>query len=785
MVAILLTTTLITAIAVFGYSNIKFQKENAIELYGNYYGTYASVTEEQISRMEQRGEFEDIAKAASVGEVESRANLSLTWMSERALEMTNLSKHIEQGHFPKEEGEIAGQKEFFEKLGYEDVKPGDEITLNFRRNNKEKYVEKSFVISGIVKTMNEEMENQGYAGYVSEGFYDSCYSPEQRVYNAYFSLTDAVKVNYSTLEMTAKDLAGKCGINPSQTITNSYFAMWVLDPGIETIAGCILAAVVVLLFSLLVIYNIFQVGIAQKIQEYGKIKALGATKRQMKKLVFREGMSLALGAVPAGLILGTVLTKIFLDYWQKESSSMLLVDSDVRFSVVSIPILVLCALVVFLTVWVAMKRPMKLVSKISPVEAIRFQERSGKTKGMRKGRKQMSVHGMMTANLAMNKRRTISTIVTMGLSCVLFVVMANFTGNVSVKYDAKKTVPYGQFQINLSYEKDDEAYPENNLDIILQNDPLDEDLLEEISKIDGVTEVKTRNYLYAYDEEGNLHSICVMDKDQFEKEKAQGSFKGDVDYEGASRENALLHGWSYFLGEEGYELGETLQFTLGNQEKEISYSGKIMGAFGSISGDWVITEDTYENLGFDQKSIGTIWVDCEDKDCEKVEAGLRTLLEEKSHYEMSSYAGALATAKSTLGMFETLSYVFLFLVGMIAFMNMANTIIISVITRKKELGVLQALGMTNGQLGRMLRNEGLLFTVGSILTALLVGMPIGYALFVYGKDHGYFGLDVYHVPVTEIVSMIAILAVMQLVLSYVLSRNVKKETLVERIRYQE
>ena len=42
--------------------------------------------------------------------------------------------------------------------------------------------------------------------------------------------------------------------------------------------GFILIAIVVVIFSVLVIYNIFQVGIVEKIQEYGKIKALGATR---------------------------------------------------------------------------------------------------------------------------------------------------------------------------------------------------------------------------------------------------------------------------------------------------------------------------------------------------------------------------------------------------------------------------------------------------------------------------------------------------------------------------
>ena len=161
------------------------------------------------------------------------------------------------------------------------------------------------------------------------------------------------------------------------------------------------------------------------------------------------------------------------------------------------------------------------------------------------------------------------------------------------------------------------------------------------------------------------------------------------------------------------------------------------------------------------------------------------MLTDKQHYEFSTYQGALETSESSLGMFETLAYGFLLLVGLIAFMNMANTIIISIITRKRELGVMQALGMTNSQMNSMLRNEGVLFTAGSILVSILVGMPAGYALFCYGREHGYFGLDVYHIPVIEIAAMIIILTALQISLSFILSRNIKKESIVERIRYQE
>lgn len=782
VLSIFLTTVLLSAIATFGYGNIKFQRTNAREFYGSYYGSYAGVTEEQIQEMQKRSEFDRIGRAATVGTIKNERTISMVWMDEETIDLANLQKQLETGAFPKAENEIVGQKAMFERLGYEDAKVGDTVEIPFRRNTNETYQTKEFVISGILSQTMEEQENQSYSAYVSKDCFESLYAPEERTYSTYFSLSDHVSVDSSTLEMTIKDLAKECGINPERASENSYFAMWVLDPGMEMIAGCAMIALVVIFFAVMVIYNIFQVGLVQKIQEYGKIRALGATKKQMKKLVFREGMILTILGVPAGLVVGTWISIAFMNFWFKESQTF---GDGVQVNMISIPILVLCAAAAVITVWIALKRPMKVISRISPVEAIRFQGNQKKNKGIRKGKKQMSVRQLTEANMAMNRKRTATTIISMGLSCVLFVVAANFTGNVSTRYDARKQVPYGQFQIDLTYSTSDTAYPENNLDAILKDNPLDEELVEQIKDISGVTDVQVRYMMYAKDKKGNLQSIGVLNQKQFEDEAYQGSLKGTVDYESASRNDEILYGWSYFVEDSGYKIGETVSMNMANGSGEASFEGKLAGAFGSTNYDWCITDKTYEKMGLSGKSISTIWVDCRPQDCKDVESGLQTLLDKKQHYQFSTYQGTLKTSESTLGMFETLAYGFLLLVGLIAFMNMANTMIISIVTRKRELGVMQALGMTNSQMNSMLRSEGIFFTAGSILVSLLVGMPAGYALFCYGRDHGYFGLDVYHVPVVEIMAMVVILAALQISLSFILSRNIKKESIVERIRYQE
>ena len=78
----------------------------------------------------------------------------------------------------------------------------------------------------------------------------------------------------------------------------------------------------------------------------------------------------------------------------------------------------------------------------------------------------------------------------------------------------------------------------------------------------------------------------------------------------------------------------------------------------------------------------------------------------------------------------------------------------------------------------------ILYYITTICVALIIGRPLGYALFSYAKHNGIFGMNIYHVPIVPIFIMILLVGLLQIVLSCVLSSNLKKETLVERIRYQ-
>ena len=330
-----------------------------------------------------------------------------------------------------------------------------------------------FTVSGILYDRDEYTIEASYVVFGSQDFYNERVAEGDRQYNIYFTLSDSANVSMNNVAPVIKEIADSCGIDQKNVIINDLYLQWVLQPSYEMIVVCGTLILGIVLFSVVVIYNIFQVGIAQKVQEYGKIKALGATRKQMKQLIFREGILLAVPSIPLGLLFGFLIAKVSFN-WLVEQGN--LVSSGIKNHQVplfSLTIMLICIFVSFLTVVLALRKPMKIVSRISPIEATRYLDGSKTQKqGRRKGRKDVTVFSMAMANVTGNPKRTIATILTMGLSCVLFVIISNYVGNIDTEHEARIAINHGQFELQLDYSQNyDEAYSENNLDTILTEQP--------------------------------------------------------------------------------------------------------------------------------------------------------------------------------------------------------------------------------------------------------------------------------------------------------------------------
>lgn len=623
-----------------------------------------------------------------------------------------------------------------------------------------------------------------YVVFGSQDFYNERVTEGDRQYNIYFTLSDSANVSMNNVAPVIKEIADSCGIDQKNVIINDLYLQWVLQPSYEMIVVCGTLILGIVLFSVVVIYNIFQVGIAQKVQEYGKIKALGATRKQMKQLIFREGILLAVPSIPLGLLFGFLIAKVGFNWLVEQGNLVLSGIKNHQVPLFSLTIMLICICVSFLTVVLALRKPMKIVSRISPIEATRYLDGSKTQKqGRRKGRKDVTVFSMAMANVTGNPKRTIATILTMGLSCVLFVIISNYVGNIDTEHEARIAINHGQFELQLDYSQNyDEAYPENNLDTILTDNPLNDSLIEEIKSIPGVTDVMTRE-IVSVNLNGTRFPAAVVSKNDFDFMRQDGDI-GSMDYDQAVKNGEIFFGWSTWMEQDGYAPGESIAFDFENGSETYTYQGKIAGSFVSADTYLVIPEGVYRSMNPRGTAYGYLWVDCDKKDIASVEQSLNTLISNTSHIKMDTYHAQLQYAEYTSRMMKLGCYLFMAIVGLIGFMNLANTMIINITTKKQEYGVLQAVGMTNKQLNLILQIQGLLFTVGTICVALAAGLPLGYALFSYAKHNGIFGMNVYHVPLIPILVMILLVGILQIVLSCVLSSNLKKETLVERIRYQ-
>ena len=102
----------------------------------------------------------------------------------------------------------------------------------------------------------------------------------------------------------------------------------------------------------------------------------------------------------------------------------------------------------------------------------------------------------------------------------------------------------------------------------------------------------------------------------------------------------------------------------------------------------VIPEGVYCSMNPRGTAYGYLWVDCDKKDVASVEQSLNTLISNTSHIKMDTYHAQLQYAEFAARMMKLGCYLFMAVVGLIGFMNMANTMIMNITTKKQEYGVL-------------------------------------------------------------------------------------------------
>ena len=150
--------------------------------------------------------------------------------------------------------------------------------------------------------------------------------------------------------------------------------------------------------------------------------------------------------------------------------------------------------------------------------------------------------------------------------------------------------------------------------------------------------------------------------------------------------------------------------------------------------------------------------------------------------DYESKSGYAAEFESTRNMFNLLGGSLSFIVGLVGVLNFVNAIFTGIASRRRELAVLQAIGMTGRQLKAMLAVEGLLYTLGSaglsgaltLLTAPLISRSLENLMWFLSYRFRLW-------PIFAILPFFALLGIVIPILSY---RSFCRHSTVERLRQE-
>ena len=135
----------------------------------------------------------------------------------------------------------------------------------------------------------------------------------------------------------------------------------------------VLGMVLVFIAGYLIIYNIFQISVTADVQFYGKLKTLGTTTKQLKKLIYGQANRLCIIGIPIGLILGWLLGSVLVP--------VLMGTIDGEAVVSASPIIFIgSAVFAWVTVLISCLRPARLAGKVSPIEALRMSDADSSSK---------------------------------------------------------------------------------------------------------------------------------------------------------------------------------------------------------------------------------------------------------------------------------------------------------------------------------------------------------------------------------------------------------------------
>ncbi len=740
------------------------QMKTLDSILGQYQAGCGGLTREEVARLADTGKFEKWGYSAEVGS--ARHGDSVLNISFVSPEMMDLMGYGEiTGAYPQGENELCVERAFFRYFGLpEEV--GQTVALNLGDGGK------SYTVTGILETENN---SRIFTVWIPE----TAVGADGRPYELRFRFAGSRGIEPARLRADIEEFFAKMGIPEDRTFYSSnYFGMvdLYLGDGAEVYA----AAALIALVCAIVIYNIFYISVMGKMREYGRLKVLGATPKQLRRVVKRERRFLTAIAIPLGLLCAAVIALIAVPgYWSW--------GDNIRSAVA-------VSLLAYGTVLIATRKPMAMAGKVSAIEAIRAtayaqQQSRGVSRQLHR---RLTMPRLALMNFSRNRKKAFVTALSLSLTGILLLCVSAYASSVDVREMAQS-----QFGDRSQYLLQYEDFAGREFVEMQKENPLGQALREELAALPGVDYVTA--YSLACVEIPDISAIPgnrahepfvvrgISREDMEEMYAPDRVLDGTADYRQLLTGNGILVCPAGSALKEiyrtGYQVGDTVTVSCYNgQTKTYTVMGIVPDVqIGSSSHFFILPEEELSAL-YPEISDFTGYVNLHTKqDSDQLRRTVFGAVSDQ-RVAISGLDDLTSELERNLQGELTRDYGILIFIFVFSLINLANTLITNLLTRQQEFGVFQSVGMSDRQLSNMLSFECLYYVGITLLVTLTLGTVCSLAVCRVFDRIGMFGTLTYHFPVFQVLLFAAALFLVQGVFSVCAVRYTGRLSLVERIK---
>lgn len=680
------------------------------------------------------------------------------------------------GRLPETENEVAVSSSFLEHTRRE-ISMDQKIMLPLKDGDAE------YTVCGII---HDDGSNRRYEVLVSDAFLQACCTG-RIPYEGVLRMKAGEAFKPEELKIMIYSCLSGYGIEESRiAFSSSYFES--IDNSSRDTLIVLAVSILIVIACGVVIYSLFYISVAGKIREYGRLRVIGMTKKQIKKMMWKESRKLSLLSIPAGCALGGVLGYALVPKgWYLPNSMMCILGA---------------AVITEIAVVLSVNNPVKIAASVPPVEAVRIATTTDTTKGLatkRLGRK-LSPQNLAKLNFMRNRKKVVITLLSLGFSGVLLMCGATYFCSVDENELARQRFGGKEIAVLLSPGAGitlQDSYVEE-MARLQENNPLSDTLINELLTCEDITEIKEVKGIAASvflpentgAESSMDEMVYALSKEQTADRKAC-LLSGTMDYDTLVQEYGILvddhkNNLATFYGYH-LKLGDHIEILSDTGEKITFTIAGIVDFGKEYNGDsFFLPADLTTKLRSQINNFNTqLLIRTELQNLPAVEQFVFEKLSGKQDLTIESYTDVLAYMRGHLKAYTTPIYGLVIFIALFGVINLINTLMTNLVSRQQEFGILQSIGLTGKQLATMLRIESLYYVLGTMAITLTVGTAAGYGLCLLFDQVGVFGKLHYTFPIAQAMIFFAALLVIAGVYSWLAERYCRKQPLVERIKTME